>query len=95
MKIMTVAGLAALAVVALSTVGTKADGEGGGILQATLAEPDQKTREVSTEQLRRILADGSAIVLDARPRDEFEAGHIPGARHVDAPRAGRVAAIDW
>ncbi len=47
--------------------------------QATLAEPNQKTIEISTEEMRRTLADGSAIVIDARKHPEFVAGHIAGA----------------
>lgn len=50
------------------------------IYQATLAEANQKTQEVSTEQVRRILADGSAILVDTRPRAEYAAGHIPSAQ---------------
>src|SRR5207244_275429 len=57
----------------------------GNINQATLAEPDQKTPEVSTEDVRRFLADGSAIVLDSRKRSEYVAGHIAGARNVAPP----------
>ena len=34
---------------------------------------------VSLAELRRRLRDGSATVIDVRPRDEYEAGHIPGA----------------
>lgn len=60
---------------------------------ATLAEPNQKTSEVSTEQLRRIVADRSAIVVDTRSRDEFEAGHIPGARMLDAPPSDHVKTV--
>ncbi len=77
---------------ALSTSAVRA--ETIGILQATLAEANQKTAEVSTEQLRRILAEGSAIVLDTRTRDEYDAGHIPGARNLDAPAARQVAAVE-
>ena len=57
------------------------------VYQATLAEPDQKTPQVSTEDVRRILADGSAIVLDSRKRAEYAAGHIAGACNV-APAPG-------
>ena len=71
-----------------------ASAQGGSIQQATLMEPDAKTGEVSTEQLRRILADGSAIVIDARPRAEFDAGHIPGARVLDAPSGDQIAAVE-
>jgi rhodanese-related sulfurtransferase len=38
--------------------------------------------ELSTAQLRRVLAEGSAIALDARPYEEYAVSHIPGARSV-------------
>jgi rhodanese-related sulfurtransferase len=57
------------------------------ILTATLPQPNEKTPEVSTEELRRILADGSATVFDARPPLEYAISHIPGALNV-APKAG-------
>src|SRR5262245_30366266 len=56
------------------------------IFQATLAEPNQKTTEVSTDELRRILADRSATVFDARPPKEYAIGHIPGAVIVGGKR---------
>ena len=43
-----------------------------------------KLTGVSTEELRRILVDGSATVFDARPFMEFASGHIPGAVNVSA-----------
>ena len=39
-------------------------------------------RELSTGELRQILMDSSAIVLDARPYEEYAVSHIPGARSV-------------
>lgn len=65
----------------------------GSIDQATLMEPDARTAEISTAQLRQILADRSATVIDARPRAEFDAGHIPDARVLDAPPGDPVAAV--
>ncbi len=56
----------------------------GNIFQATLGESGQRTAEVSTEQLRGILADKNAVVLDARPFREFAISHIPGAVNVAA-----------
>ena len=56
----------------------------GKIFQATLGESGQRTAEVSTEQIRAILADKSAVVLDARPFREFAISHIPGAVNVAA-----------
>jgi rhodanese-related sulfurtransferase len=54
------------------------------IYQATLQEPHQKTPEVSTEELRQLLADQRAFVFDARPYQEYAVSHIPGARNVSA-----------
>ena len=52
------------------------------IFGATLQEANQKTAEVSTEELKQILASGSAVVFDARPPMEYAVSHIPGARNV-------------
>lgn len=54
------------------------------IQQATLMEADQKTPEISTEELRKILAGKSATVFDARPFKEYAVSHIPGALNVSA-----------
>lgn len=51
---------------------------------AVLAEPNQKTAEVSTEDLRKILAQKDATVLDTRPFREYAVSHIPGAVNVSA-----------
>ena len=56
----------------------------GNIVQATLGEAGQQTAEISTEQLRGILADKSAVILDARPFREFAISHIPDAVNVAA-----------
>src|SRR5205085_3931462 len=56
----------------------------GNVYQATLGESGQRTVEVSTEQLRGILADMSAVVLDARPLREYAISHIPGTKNVAA-----------
>ena len=54
-----------------------------------LAEVEQVTRlflhnhdelqPVTLAELRRRLRDGSATIIDVRPREEYDAGHIPGA----------------
>ncbi len=62
------------------------------ILQATLGETG-KTPEISTEQMRAVLRDGTALVLDTRSRAEFDAGHIPGARNLDAAPAAQPGAV--
>ena len=52
------------------------------IHQATAQDPDQSVPEVSTDELRQILASGSATVFDARPYKEYAISHIPGVEHV-------------
>lgn len=78
----------AFALAAAATLGLAARSSSGqtpeSIFAATLGESGQRTPEVSTEQLRRILADRSALVLDARPAREFAISHIPGAANVAA-----------
>jgi rhodanese-related sulfurtransferase len=58
--------------------------QGPSIFEAVLAEPGQRTGEVSTAELKRILAERSAIVLDSRPHLEYAISHIPGALNVAA-----------
>lgn len=90
-------GLVVAAMVALAVTDV-ASAQSGTIDQATLGEPNQKTPEVSTEELRRILADGSAIVLDSRKHAEYVASHIPGARNLGldatAPVSEQVTAVE-
>ncbi len=59
---------------------------------ALVAEPGERTQEVSTSQLATILTDRSAVVLDARPHLEYAISHIPGALNV-AARAGVPASM--
>jgi len=48
--------------------------------------------EMSTAELKAALSDGRAIVLDARPYEEYAVSHIPGARAVPA-KAGTTPAL--
>jgi rhodanese-related sulfurtransferase len=57
------------------------------IFDATLDEAGAKTPEISTNDLKRVLAEHSATVLDSRPQKEFATSHIPGAMNV-AAKAG-------
>jgi len=54
------------------------------IFDATLDEAGTKTPEISTNDLKRILGEHSATVLDTRPQKEFAVSHIPGAMNVAA-----------
>jgi len=72
-----------LALLALSVFMASAHAEGScAINQATLQEADQSASEIATGELRRILAERSAKVFDARPYNEYVINHIPGAIHV-------------
>ena len=64
----------------------------GNIFNATLPENGEKTKEISTEAFRTILASGSALVFDVRPYKEFAISHIPGALNV-APKPGTSIAL--
>lgn len=37
---------------------------------------------VSLKELRRLMREGDVTVIDVRPAEEYEAGHIPGARSI-------------
>lgn len=93
MNMHSLKGLAALALLvgAFLVVGMLAGLAGAQtivtIMTAKLMEPNQKTAEVSTDELLKILADGSATVFDARPQMEFAVSHVPGALNV-APKPG-------
>jgi rhodanese-related sulfurtransferase len=89
-RVVAAAGVVALTVgvsaLAASGSAPSAAGQGAAttvsIYETTLLERDQKTIEVSTEELRGILAAKSAYVFDARPTMEYAVSHIPGALNV-------------
>jgi rhodanese-related sulfurtransferase/DNA-binding transcriptional ArsR family regulator len=70
-----------------------------GVAERRLAEVARITRdflagnaqleEVDEDALRRKVRDGDVTVLDVRPPEEFEAGHIPGALSVPLPELAR------
>lgn len=39
----------------------------------------ERLEEVTAAELKKRMKDGTAIVIDVRPRTEYDAGHIPGA----------------
>ncbi|HXH14458.1 MAG TPA: rhodanese-like domain-containing protein [Alphaproteobacteria bacterium] len=82
---MQIKPLYAVLLLVLSSLATYAGAESSGnIFQATLMESNQKTPEISTEELRKVLAEKSAVVFDARPAMEYAVSHIPGALNVSA-----------
>lgn len=64
------------------------------ITSAIVGDADQKAKEISTEQMRQILSDGSALIVDSRPSKEFANGHIPGALNPAVPPEQTVAAVE-
>jgi rhodanese-related sulfurtransferase len=64
----------------------------GQAIEQRAAAETERTPEISTEELTRILAERSATVLDARPSLEFAISHIPGALNV-APKPGVPASL--
>jgi rhodanese-related sulfurtransferase len=83
-----VASALAVVVVLVGTPAPQAIAQ--NVFDAVLAETDQKTPDVSTNELRRIIENGSAVLLDARPPLEYAISHIPRALNV-GPGAGRPA----
>ena len=76
--------LVVLTTLAFALMLTAAALQAPSIFDAILAEPGQRTGEVSTAELRMILAERSAVVLDARPHLEYAISHVPGALNVAA-----------
>lgn len=87
-RCMALVGLLSLTLVggSVAAPGTAAQAEDHTtVFRTTLQEPNQRTAEVSTDELRAVLAAGSATVLDARPHLEWSISHVPGALNV-APK---------
>jgi rhodanese-related sulfurtransferase len=59
------------------------------VFDTTLEEPGQKTSEVSTDELKAILAKGGAFLFDARLPEEYATAHIPGSLSLDEKQLGR------
>jgi rhodanese-related sulfurtransferase len=58
------------------------------VVQFYLDGPDE-LEPVTFKELRRLMRDGDVTVVDVRPTDEYEAGHIPGALSVPVPALKR------
>jgi rhodanese-related sulfurtransferase len=67
-------------------------GQTPDIQTAVLHETGAKTAQISTDDLRKVLADKSAMVFDVRPASEFATSHIPGAINV-AQKPGTSKAL--
>jgi rhodanese-related sulfurtransferase len=90
----TMVRLAALVTAIGVATAHDASAENVSIYQATLAESGQKTQDISTEQMRKLVAEGKTLILDTRTRAEFDAGHIPGATNLDVRPDALIAAVE-
>jgi rhodanese-related sulfurtransferase len=69
-----------------------ADAQSGmNIYQATLRESNQKTPEISTQEMQKILEEKSATVFDPRSPKEYAIDHIPGAINIAPKNTGSDA----
>jgi len=59
------------------------------IYEAILEEQGRAAPEISTEEMKAILSKGSAVVFDARPKNEYAIAHIPGSINLDERQLGR------
>jgi rhodanese-related sulfurtransferase/predicted transcriptional regulator len=73
-----------------------------GRLVGTFLKDRKALEAVTCTELRRRIKDGGVVVVDVRPAEEYEAGHIAGARSIpidelkarlkEIPRRGEVVA---
>jgi rhodanese-related sulfurtransferase len=52
-------------------------------------ESRDSMQPVTLAELRRLVRQGAVTVIDVRPRDEYQAGHLPGALSVPVTELGR------
>lgn len=55
------------------------------VAAAASAYLGEQTEEIGREQLLRRIEDGTVMLIDVRPREEYDAGHIPGAVSIPLP----------
>lgn len=59
--------------------------------------PAHRDSALTAEEIHKLLDEGSIIVVDARPEEEFVAGHMPSAFHLpfEAFKSGRPEMLDF
>jgi len=53
------------------------------VFEATLEPQPQAAPELSTQELKALLAARNGVVLDARPKLDFDAAHVPGSISIE------------
>lgn len=63
------------------------------VYKTTLEEPNQKTPEITTEELQEVLATKSEPVFDVRTAKEYAIAHIPGAINIYEKEVERITKL--
>ncbi|HET6891900.1 MAG TPA: rhodanese-like domain-containing protein [Pyrinomonadaceae bacterium] len=63
------------------------------VYKTTLEEPNQKTPEITTEELQEVLATKTEPVMDVRTAKEFAIAHIPGAINIYEKEVERITKL--
>jgi len=63
------------------------------VFQTTLEEPNQKTKEITTEELQAILAANRTPVFDVRTAEEYAIAHIPGSINIYEKEVERISQL--
>jgi rhodanese-related sulfurtransferase len=83
--------LATLAIASLTVMTTSASRHTRlNIFQTHLGEPDQKTPEITTEEMQALLASGDTPIFDVRSEFEYSVAHIPGTINLWEKEAERI-----
>lgn len=88
MKLMAIAAMGSLCSVASLAAAPLAR---PSVFEATLEQQRQQTPELSTAEFKAFLASKGGVVLDVRPKLEFEIAHIPGSISIDKTGLLRIA----
>ncbi len=73
---------------ALETLGHSRLADVQQVVQSYLDGPDE-LEPVTIQELQRLMREDDVTVVDVRPSEEYEAGHIPGALSVPVPELKR------
>ncbi len=92
MKFAFIAPLALLSFVSVAAT-IPAAAEAPDIYHSTLGEKGS-TSELSTAEMKKLVHEGGAMIVDTRTHAEFDAGHLPGAAVLDGSGDQHVALVE-
>ena len=50
-------------------------------------------QEIQPQEAQQLIEGGTAVVVDVRDEDEYDAGHIAGAKHVPFDELNEAASV--